>query len=360
MSVNYVKSMNYLFFDLECSDGKHVCSFGYVLTDQSFSVIEKKDILINPEAIFHTGAWSKAKREKKEKDRGITLAYPKEAFQREPKFPHFYPLIKELLTREDTLVVGFACDNDARFINWACERYKLDFISYTLYDMQRAYREFKEMPSQPALDKALEEFGVDVSDHVAHRSDEDAEVTMLVAMEMCKRLNVDFVELTKKYPSCEGEVKECNITFKKVDGSVCDGGRYTGSNNLRRNYKVFQTHMRKTKPKKGANLPLKGQKICFSTVFEDKHFTEMLILIDLVADCGGKCVTRASEASVYVTINSEKQCRRERIIEERIKKKALVKKISLEEFLLSIGSSYEALMKKGEEFRTSHIGKILE
>jgi hypothetical protein len=51
---------------------------------------------------------------------------------------------------------------------------------------------------------------------------------------------------------------------------------------------------------------------------------------------------------------------RERIIEERLKKKALVKKISLEEFLLSIGSSYEALMKMGEEFRASHIGKILE
>ncbi len=355
-----METMNYLFFDIECSDGKHICSFGYVLTDQNFSVLEKKDILINPEAIFHTGAWSKAKREKSEKDRGITLAYPKEAFQAEPKFPHFYHKIKELLTREDTLVVGFACDNDARFINWACERYKLEFISYTLYDMQRAYRELNEMPSQPSLDKALEEFGLDISDHVAHRSDEDAEVTMLVAKEMCKKIGVDFLELIKRYPSCEGAVNDGNITFKKVDGSVCDGGRYTGSNNLRRNYKIFQSHVRKTKPKKGANLPLKGQKICFSTVFEDKHFTEMLILIDLIAEKGGKCVTRASEATIYVTVESEKKCRRERIIEERIMKRASVQKVALERFLKSIGSSYDDLMTKGEEFRKSHIGKILE
>ena len=121
--------MKYLFFDIECSDGKHICSFGYVLTDCNFVVLEKKDILINPEAIFHTGAWSKAKREKSEKDRGITLAYPKEAFTSSPKFTEFYNEIKDLLTDADTKVIGFACDNDARFIMWATERYKLEFIS---------------------------------------------------------------------------------------------------------------------------------------------------------------------------------------------------------------------------------------
>lgn len=352
--------MKYLFFDIECSDGKHICSFGYVLTDINFSVIEKKDILINPEAIFHTGAWSKAKREKSEKDRGITLAYPKEEFVVSPKFEHYYQAIKELLTDKDTLVVGFACDNDARFINWACDRYKLPFINYTLFDMQRAYREYKEMPNQPALEKALEDLSVDISSHIPHRSDEDAEVTMLVAKGLCERLNITLQQLCQKYPSCEGIVADGKIEFKHVDGSVCDGGRYSGSNNLRRNYKIFQTHMRKTKPKKGANLPLKGEKVCFSTVFEDKHFSEMLLLIDIVANYGGKCVTRASEASIYVTVDSPKTCRRQRIIEERIRKNARIKKVDMDEFLTIVGTSYDALMESGEQFRKNHIGKILE
>ncbi|MBO5776615.1 MAG: hypothetical protein J6R35_04515, partial [Clostridia bacterium] len=187
--------MKYLFFDIECSDGKHICSFGYVLTDSTFKIIEKEDILINPEAIFHTGAWSKAKREKNVRDRGITLAYPKEAFLGSPKFPHFYERIRDLLTARNVMVIGFSCDNDARFIMRATEKYKLPYIDYNICDIQRAYREYKEVCDQPALEKVLEDFGVNVSDHVAHRSDEDAEVTMLVAKAMCKRLNVELKEL---------------------------------------------------------------------------------------------------------------------------------------------------------------------
>ena len=36
-----------------------MCSFGYVLTDEKFRILEKDDILMNPEAIFHTGAGGK-------------------------------------------------------------------------------------------------------------------------------------------------------------------------------------------------------------------------------------------------------------------------------------------------------------
>lgn len=43
--------MRYLFFDIECSEGKSMCSFGYVLTDEKFRILEKDDILMNPEAI---------------------------------------------------------------------------------------------------------------------------------------------------------------------------------------------------------------------------------------------------------------------------------------------------------------------
>lgn len=352
--------MKYLFFDIECSDGKHVCSFGYVLSDSNFNVIEKKDILINPEAIFHTGAWSKVKREKSEKERGITLAYPKEEFTSSPKFPYFYEEIKSLLTDPDTRVMGFACDNDARFIMWATERYKLEFISYTLYDVQRAYREYKELTCQPALEKALEDLAVDVSEHVPHRSDEDAEVTMLVAKGLTERLGITLEELIEKYPSCKGAVAEGKIEFTHVEGSVCDGGRYTGSNLTRRNYKIFQNHVRQTKPYKGAHLPLKGEKVCFSTVFEDKHFAEMLVLIDLISRAGGKCVTRASEATTYVMVDSDKTCRRLRIIDEKIKKGKEVNKVVMKEFLKSLNITFNELLERGEKFRLTHVGKILK
>lgn len=37
--------MQYLSFDIECCDGKHICEFGYVITDENFKVTKKNVIL---------------------------------------------------------------------------------------------------------------------------------------------------------------------------------------------------------------------------------------------------------------------------------------------------------------------------
>ena len=353
--------MKYLFFDIECSDGKHICSFGYVLTDDNFKIIEKEDILINPEAIFHTGAWSKSKREKNVRDRGIDLAYPKEKFLASPKFPHYYERIKGLLTARGVMVIGFSCDNDARFIMRATEKYKLPYINYTICDIQRAYREYKEVCDQPALEKVLEDLGVSVADHVAHRSDEDAEVTMLVAKAMCKRLDIDLKELIEKYPACQGEVEGSAINFKHVKGSVCEGGRYRGSNSLRKYYKTFVAHARNTKPKAGAKLPLKGQRLCLSTVYEDKHFCEMMVIVERIGELGGKYVTRASEATIYGEYTvGDKTCRRRKVIEDRLAKGKNLTKKSFKDFISLLGWDQATLDKKAQEYKQSIMNKAIE
>ena len=43
----------YLFFDIESIDRKsrYTCTFGYLLVDSNFNIIEKDDILINPNVI---------------------------------------------------------------------------------------------------------------------------------------------------------------------------------------------------------------------------------------------------------------------------------------------------------------------
>ena len=49
--------MKYLFFDIECSvvskNAAKICAFGYCLTDEKFNILEKEDILINPQGSFH-------------------------------------------------------------------------------------------------------------------------------------------------------------------------------------------------------------------------------------------------------------------------------------------------------------------
>ena len=44
--------MKYLFFDIECWDGNHICSFGYVIINSDFEILEKRDLVINPEKVF--------------------------------------------------------------------------------------------------------------------------------------------------------------------------------------------------------------------------------------------------------------------------------------------------------------------
>ena len=48
--------MNYIFFDIECANCEggqaKICSFGYVVTNEAFEVLEKEDLLVNPRAPF--------------------------------------------------------------------------------------------------------------------------------------------------------------------------------------------------------------------------------------------------------------------------------------------------------------------
>lgn len=34
--------MRYLFFDIECCNGRDICEFGYIITDDKFNILEKK------------------------------------------------------------------------------------------------------------------------------------------------------------------------------------------------------------------------------------------------------------------------------------------------------------------------------
>ena len=93
--------MNYLFFDIERADGgkSTICSFGYVIADMDFNVLEQRDILVNPESEFcfdSRGGHAE-----------IRLAYPEEEFFRAPTFDKVYDEIKELLESKRLLSIGF-------------------------------------------------------------------------------------------------------------------------------------------------------------------------------------------------------------------------------------------------------------
>ena len=111
--------MRYLFFDIECCNGRNICEFGYVITDEKFNILEKKDFTINPENKFNlTG---------RPDGRDLYLYYPESIYYRSNKFPYFYEDIKKLIEYPNQLIVGHAISNDAGFLRFAVS--SIDFPS---------------------------------------------------------------------------------------------------------------------------------------------------------------------------------------------------------------------------------------
>ena len=172
--------MRYLFFDIECADGSRaICEFGYVLCDEQFRIIRKKNILITPECEFNlTGRDGQV---------DLVLSYPYEEYYKHNPFDDVYDNIKFLMTQSDLLIFGHSVDNDIRYLIKACNRYNLAKFDYTAYDVQKMLPVFdKQNKKYTSLEKAFIDI---VPEHIRsslkdHRAEDDAMKTMLVLKSM--------------------------------------------------------------------------------------------------------------------------------------------------------------------------------
>ncbi|MBO5327816.1 MAG: hypothetical protein J6B04_01430, partial [Clostridia bacterium] len=93
--------MKLVFFDIECASvykyTAKICAFGYVVCDEKFNILEKRDILINPKGKFHL---TDSKGQK-----GLVLPYEYSSFKAQPEFPAVYDQIKELLEDKNAVVI---------------------------------------------------------------------------------------------------------------------------------------------------------------------------------------------------------------------------------------------------------------
>ncbi len=181
----------YLFFDVECANcfggvGK-ICSFGYVLADSNLNVIESNDIVMNPECEFDWYLFA-------HKD-DIKLSYPQSYFRSQPAFPSFYEQIRDLIRVESRTVIAFSALNDVGFVETACERYKLPLINFSAYDSEKFVKSDEEIFG--SLEKRCAILGVDNSDLQAHKSSDDAVMTMRLVQAYCKKINLSIDELLK-------------------------------------------------------------------------------------------------------------------------------------------------------------------
>lgn len=312
--------MDYMFYDIEASEGSSMCSFGYVITDENYNIIDKEDILMNPEAMFHTGAWSAKNREKYP---GITLAYPNSEFKKQPTFPYFYEKIKSLIQAENRVIIGFSHANDAGFLSRACKRYGLSFIDYEFLDIQNLYCEYINQKNQVALENLLGELGVEINEYTLHKSDDDSEITMLAARELCKRLNFDINTLADTYKMTRGCVKDGKCIYYERERIKQEKNRVlmNESNKIsgKRFYK-FGKELKKIEIAKDADSRFSGLKVIFSRGYESVHYREMLLIAERLGQVGARYVTKSAEADCFINVfeSEEKPSGRYKFIKKRI------------------------------------------
>lgn len=183
--------MEYLFFDIECANcfdgvGK-MCSFGYVLVDSEFNVIESDDIVMNPECPFD---WYLYKNKN-----DIKLAYSQEFFRSKPSFSGYYDRVKSLLTKPGVKVFGFSSLNDIGFVVSACERYEKKVFDFSAYDLEKVIKSDDEIFG--SLEERCKILNIDNSDLQAHKSSDDAIMTMRLLKAFIQKENISVESLMK-------------------------------------------------------------------------------------------------------------------------------------------------------------------
>ena len=223
VTILFVKAKaKYVFFDIECSNGYNICSFGYCIFDENLTLLEKKDIVINPESKFVLN--------KKGHPVNIELAYPYEYFLKQNSFPYFYGKIKDILTNKGLTVIGHSIQSDFYFLAFACKRYHLQSIKANGYDTQKIYKEYSKSTNVASLEHILEQLNISASTLTFHKSSDDAHASFLVLKGICEKERKSFEQILQEY-------SHCKVDSKSIISSVNTKKKYVGLVKLKKNNK---------------------------------------------------------------------------------------------------------------------------
>ena len=305
--------MNYLFFDIECAgvfkDKAKICAFGYCLTDEQFHIIEKQDLLINPQGNFHLTD--------RKGEQGIVLPYKYADFKNYPTFLQRADKIYSLLQDKNTLVVGHAVQNDVKYLNLESKRFHLPSFRFSFADTQFIYMNaIGDFSRQFGLGAIAESLGVDFT---AHKAVDDAYATMRVAQTLCQRESVSLLGLIEKYSVRLGEISDYEITQTTSTGFEEFKRNREREKEAREKARAsFHIFADREKRKRAKDGKLKNKTVCFSHAVELQTATAKKLLIKAFA-LGARVTFRAEDCDLYICLDDETGQRKNSVIERGAK-----------------------------------------
>ena len=293
--------MKYLFFDIECSvvskNAAKICAFGYCLTDEKFNILEKEDLLINPQGGFHLTD--------RKGTQGLVLPYEYAGFKNYPTFLQRKDEIYGLLQDEDTFVCGHATMNDVKYLNLESKRFQLPSFSFSFADTQFLYmNRVGDFTRQFGLGVIAEQLGVEFT---AHRAVDDAYATMRIAEALCKAEGegTTLPDLIKKYGVTMGRIDNYEISTTTSVGLEKHRVEQEKRKEARERAKIeFYRFADREKRKRAKEGLLKNKAVCFSHPLElDLPLSKKLLTAAFAQ--GAFFTSRAEECDMYVCFEGE-------------------------------------------------------
>ncbi len=277
-----------------------MCSFGYVITDDTLNVIEKKDIIINPKSKFEPRLLREGS--------DATLPYPKFYYEAFNPFPSFYEEIKNVLTKDYKAIFGFAVHNDLKYIHDSTTRYKLDEIKIKAYDVRDISVAYNK--NNKGLKGSLEDINEYKYKRLEnHSSVDDAMMTMCLLKEITEKLEV----------SVDDVIELSNVRLKEYTEKIKNEKQVAKKKNkdpeLLAKYRLFNTY----KDKKPKDMEIYNNKEFYYDFSKEikKEIDLALNYVEEFYNSGKNLVSDINKANFIIAKDSADKARLESILDTK-------------------------------------------
>lgn len=181
-----------------------MCSFGYVIFDENFNIIEKEDIIINPEASFDKRFYKK--------NSEINLPYSEPYYKSFNNFRVNYEKIKAIVERRYEIIIGFGIINDLKYLHDNTSRYKIEHLKVSGIDVRDILIYYDDYRGSLA-NAEIEYLANNNLELENHSSVDDALKTMLLLKKISEREKKSIKNIIE-------EVKPKEYDYSKKEYSV--------------------------------------------------------------------------------------------------------------------------------------------
>lgn len=347
--------MNYLFFDCEFATteggNEKMCEFGFVVVNENFSILNRGNIIINPN--IKSSEWDRYALKH-------ILTRTKEEYENRLFFLAYHKRII-LLIQNANFIFGHTINGDVHALNCELKRYNLPALDFDFYDIKEIYKVFTDTNKSVSLESILSELGIK-GDDKKHDAEVDSYNTMLELKTILEKGKFKLEEMLEMCPNAKDRTEQFMIDSKikaerakaeKQKAIFGDGKTGMSDNSLSRenekNYTTFRQFLDNIQVTKRGAGKFKDKKISISINYEIAHYKEMMNIVQIIKNEGGEYILKASEADIFVTYprfyedGTPCNCNREKYVDIALTEGKKIQKMTFNEFLSVIGVTNEEL-----------------